>query len=129
MNGQDRLIGTPSGLFVRYLTRTHPAAIFIHAVGVLLLAPFLVAMEYWLQASYGGYGDMLRMTLAGSDDIRFSISDDAPVNPLRSALVWMLRIIGRVFVIVGYALPVWAAARLIADTLRDKPQAPAPPAA
>ncbi len=106
----------PPGPLLRYLTRTHPAVIFIHAVILLLVGPFLNAAELWLQSSGAGYGDYLSMTLDG-DRQGFAIASEDGVNPLRAALIWMLRLSARVAVTLGYALPVWAAARLIADAL------------
>lgn len=110
----------PKGSLVRYLTNTHPAVIFIHAVVLLLVGPFLNAAELWMQSSHGGYGDFLRMTLDGDDSGFFARSDDGPVNPFRSILIWVVRLAARVALTVGFALPVWAAARLIADTLAGR---------
>ena len=97
----------PEGMLVRYLTRTHPAAIFVHAV--LLLQPGGV-----------GFGSYLDMTLAGADSSYLQAHADGPVNPLSSGLIWVIRIATRVVATLGYALPVWAAARLIADALRPR---------
>lgn len=116
----------PSGPVLRYLTRTHPALIFVHAVILLLVGPFLNAAELWMQSSGVGYADYLNMTLSG-DRPGFAVDREERVNPLRSALVWTLRIGARVAITVGYALPFWAVARLIADALggRSPRQAPA----
>jgi hypothetical protein len=106
----------PHGPLLRYLARTHPAAIFIHAVILLLVGPFLNAAELWLQSSGAGYADYLSMTLDG-DRQGFAIASEDGVNPLRAALIWTLRLSARIAITLGYALPIWAAARLIADTL------------
>lgn len=106
----------PPGPHLRYLTCTHPAVIFIHAVILLLVGPFLNAAELWLQSSGAGYADYLSMTLDG-DRQGFAIASEDGVNPLRAALIWMLRLSARIAVTLGFALPVGAAARLIADTL------------
>ena len=110
----------PEGMLVRYLTRTHPAAIFVHAVLLLLAAPVLNAIELWLQPGGVGFGSYLDMTLAGADSSYLQAHTDGPVNPLSSGLIWVIRIATRVVATLGYALPVWAAARLIADALRPR---------
>jgi hypothetical protein len=113
------------GPILRYLTHTRPALIFVHGVVVLLLAPFVIAIEAWLQIPHAGFGDALRMGLEGGE--RYVMAEPGAGNPLRSALIWVLRLLSPMLGVLGYALPVWAAARLIADTLRDKARDPAPP--
>lgn len=95
----------------------------------------LVLPCVWLHAAMSGsdlvlWGEGSVIAAAPRHDIpadaRFG---DGPNATIRRTLSMAGSLAAFVCLFASLVLPVWAAARLIADTLRDKPQAPAPPAA
>ncbi|MCC5823070.1 MAG: hypothetical protein LAT64_07585 [Phycisphaerales bacterium] len=123
----------PHGVLVRYLTDTHPARLLIHAVLVLIFLPVLSGLQMWLAGSHWGLSESLHIAMQAWDgEGGIQIPRETDRNPIRNISVWIVRVLLRAASVIGFALPVWAAARLIADALRagrpaqqDRASAPA----
>jgi hypothetical protein len=102
---------------VRWLTRTSPAALFLTALGLLCVAAVLSFLLTLLQVPPRAFFGPVRLLATDTSPPEFYPSSSPPI--WRTVLAYTLNPTIFVASITGTALPIWAAARLIADALRD----------